>query len=179
MKKKVILFDKKSIILKNSLDCIFFKKLKYLYKKNMYFNFFFYNNFINFYKSANLNTYLSFFFYNNLNYFYVCNVFFFKKQFLYNLNFLKSFFKNESLKFLFLKKKFSKNYYISNCLFLNTLNYDLNIMNEYVEYFNLIKINFNKKEDQHNLYFVNFGFFVFVSLELYKFLVVLYLNKLN
>ena len=118
MKKKIITFDKftlnikKNIILKNSLNYIFFKKLKYLYKKNIYLNYFFYNNFIQVYKNSNINSYLNYFFYKDLNFFYIYNLNIFKKQFSYDLNFLKTLFNKNEFKFLFLKIK---------CLKLNHL----------------------------------------------------------
>ena len=183
MKKKIIIFDKyylnlkKNIILKNSLNYIFFKKLKYLYKKNFFLNYFFYNSFINFYKKNNLLTYLNYFFYNDLNFFYIYNISIFKKQFTHDINFLKSFFKNKKFKFLFLKKDFKNSFFFDNCLFINTFEKNLNLNTEFLENFFLIK--FDKKNPLTNYFFINFNFLLFNVLEIYKIFIIVYINNIK
>lgn len=185
MKKKIIIFDnfrifkKKQIILKNSLNYIFFKKLKNLYKKNLYINYFFYNTFINFYKNKNINIYLNSFFIINSNIFYIYNLNTFKKQFMYNLNFLKTFLKNKNLKFLFLRKSFKNNFYFNNCLFLNNYKNNFILDEEFKKNFVLIKLNNNS--NYFNYFFINFNLFLFSLLEIYKILIFIYIknSKLN
>ena len=182
MKKKIIISDKfnlslkKNLILKNSLNYIFFKKLKYLYKKNLYLNYFFYNNFIGLYKKNNLNLYLNYFFYKDLNFFYIYNLNIFKKQFIFNVNFLKSSLKNGKFKFLFLKKNLKKNFYFNNCLLINNFDKNLELNNDFLENFFLMKI-LNKKNDLYYFYFLNFNFFIFNLVEVYKILIFVYLNN--
>ena len=187
MKKKIVIFDKnifsskKNIILKNSLNYIFFKKLKFLYKKNMFVNYNFYNNFINYYKKNNINFYLHSFFYNNLNFFYIYNLNIFKKQFIFNINFLKNSFKNKNLKFLFVTKQLNKNYYFNNCLIINQIQKNFDLSPDFLENFFLIKV-YSKKADTNYFYFLNFNFFVFNLIEYYKCFIIIYLfniNKLN
>jgi len=181
MKKKIIIFDKsylslkKNLILKNSLNYIFFKKLKYYYKKNIFLNYFFYNNFINLYKKNNLNIYLNHFFYKDLNFFYIYNLNIFKKQFIFNINFLKTIFEKNNIKFLFLKKNLKKSFFLNNCLFINNLDENIKSNNDFLENFFLMKIS-KKKNDLNYFYFLNFNFFIFNTLELYKILIIVYLN---
>jgi len=174
-----VLNFKRNLILKNSLNYIFFKKLKYLHKKNLFLNFFFFNNFISLYKNNNIKIYLNSFFYNNLNLYYIYNVSFFKKQFLFNLNFLKTFFKNKNLKFLFLKKTIKNNFFINNCLFLNVSEkiINLNSNQEFLENFILFNPTFINYTFNY-IYFINFNFLVFNLMEFYKVFILLHLNKI-
>jgi len=183
MKKKIIISDKfhlnfqKKLILKNSLNYIFFKKLKYLHKKNIFLNYFFYNSFINLYKSSNLEKYLLYFFYQDLNFFYIYNINIFKKQFIYNLNFLKNLFNLKKFKFLFLKKIFKSNFYFDNCLLINSCEKNLNLNADFLENFILLKI--DKKKFNYNYFFINFNIFIFSLLEIYKILILLYLQNIK
>jgi hypothetical protein len=171
------IFLKKNIVLKNSLNYIFFKKLKNLYKKNLFLNFFFFNKFINLYKNNNLHIFKKSFLLKNKNVFYVYNLNIFKKQFLYNINDIKLFFKKTKIKFLFLKKKQKLNFFFNNCFILNS---NIDIKTDNLDDLNnilLFKLNF--KKSYLNYFFINFNIFIFNILEIYKILIFFYLIKLN
>ena len=182
MKKNITIFDnkilnfKKNIIFKNSINYAFFKKLKFYYKKNLYINYFFYNYFIKFYINNNYNIYFNLFFYKNLNFYYIYNLNFFKKQFLYDLNFLKFFFIDNKLNFLFMNKKTSKNFFCNNCFFFNISDKNINFSNDFKDNF----MYFHKSINSINVnlsYDINFNLYFFNLVEFYKILI--YLNISN
>jgi hypothetical protein len=182
MKKMIItygknIFLKKNIVLKNSLNYIFFRKLKNLYKKNLFLNFFFFNKFINLYKNNNLCVFKKSFLLNNKNVFYVYNLNIFKKQFLYNINDIKSFFKKIKTKFLFLKKKQKLSFFFNNCFIINS-NVDIKI-NDFNDLNNILFFKLNFKKNYLNYFFINFNIFIFNILEIYKILIFFYLIKLK
>lgn len=182
MKKKIIIYDKyfinlqKNIILKNSINSIFLKKLKFLNKKNIFLNYFFYNKFIKVYKYNNLNKYLNYFLFNKTNIFYIYNLNIFRKQFAYDLNSLKFFFKDKDIKFLFLKKNINKNYFFNNCFFINNQKNNFELKNNFLENITIIK--FNNLKYNNNLTFISFNFYLFNVIEIYKILIFIFYKSI-
>jgi len=161
------------------------KKFRHLLRKNLLFNYIFYRNFLNFLKKNKLSyNYKKYIYKNNyLNLFYP--EYLFKKKIdgsFYNFNKFKN---SNNFSSIIIKSsyKLTNSVYGSNVHIFNANNKILNDFND-EDLKNFLCIKYNKKIEDDNNYLqimgqhFNFNLFTFNAVELYKILLILYLNKI-